>query len=613
VPAEQLKGLFTYAGEIVIPGGSATGYGGNGIHIDGDKLYLGVKDTNNTMLRMDLPPSLGGTATVDIGRTVIPGSVSTGGENQYISGCYVHRSALFPSGRLFITKSDTYDAGGMTSAIGNTADLDMGNVSPMVSFNALLNGLTNQRVLAAQMGPIPEDWQPIFNGDTFLLGGRLSIITQSCEGYGFSAFYAADMPDAGGAVPIQDWLWYNGRGPSNEHQHLEPYGTSDSQGHWDGIQGGYNEHGGNDYFTQTNAQLGTAVIIPNSRTIVFIASTGVGIEGTKDSGGCRDGSSTQNDPFRLQIVAYDIADIINANNPWEPFPYALDSLEGSEALYGHCVGDAVGPGCFTYDEARNWLVGSNGWQDSGGALDVWNLADWGAPIFTPKDLAGIWSWTWGGAFGHNLKLMNQTGDSLNDYDGPWEADLRIAKDMSGNGNDYTFQDAPRYTRPVTVGAFSSDFPALATQGFGSQSMTQSGSLGAAGAFYLAAVVVSTRSDNVARYLWGTSTDRVLLNPATGEVTLNTTVISQGAVSGPMLIEVWRDEANAVVCMINGVDVTLATPSLTGLFNLSGIGGPAGAPDAWDDYHFEFVACSLLPGSSQRAQLRSYLNNKWSIY
>jgi hypothetical protein len=177
----------------------------------------------------------------------------------------------------------------------------------------------------------------------------MSIVTQAQMGYGFGIFDPADVSSGGGSVPVDVLLDYDAAHP------LEPYPP----------QGAYtsypkNASGGTDLYSVTNAPLGTALIVPGSRSLLFITCHGYGVA----DNGCRPGSSVNNSPFRIQVVAYDLADLVDVKNgvleTYEPQPYAWWELPDWDAAWGACVGNPS-PGAyhgnFCYLPDRGWLIG----------------------------------------------------------------------------------------------------------------------------------------------------------------------------------------------------------------------------------------------------------------
>ncbi|MEM6991325.1 MAG: hypothetical protein AAF721_12525 [Myxococcota bacterium] len=241
-----------------------------------------------------------------------------------------------------------------------------------------------------------------------------------------------------------------------------------------------------------------------------------------------------------------------------------------------------------------------------------------APMGAPcGDL--LWSWAWAGPMGENLTLVGDPGEEL----------IERMADLSGNGRDYFNEggDKPAFQVGYSWddGEYSTRLPAIALHERAGgmqifeQFMFQDESLDAGGGFYLAFAGMNSR-DTGQREMWGTTEqDTVRLDQDDDRV--NIVVGGQGFAltpagsvpKGPLLLEIWRDDAGVFTVYVNGSDATEPGAASTNIFGLSGIGHDQTGTSGWDDVAFEYVVCDGLPDAATRDEARAILNARWAIF
>lgn len=355
---QSSSNIFSRIGQIPLSGFDFE-FGGAAMAINGNQLYLSGNRQQPRVGRLTLPATVGSSATT----SVVPvGTGSAGGSNpSIVSG------SLVLNGNLYLTASIDYDGNGDQNRWIQVANLSVGGQGTMCSMNAS-NGAYVRR-LSQCLGHIPAEWQSILGGPCFAFGARLSIISNAQCGYGCAIFNPANVSAGGGSVACTTLLDYPYGGHGSTALEPGDAGFSDVRV-VDGLTySSYpkNANGGTDLFSTTNAHLGTAFIAPGSRSLLFITCHGYGVA----DNGCRPGSSVNNSPFRIQVVAYDLRDLVAVKNgtkqPYEPRPYAWWVLPGWDTPWGACVGYSApgsSPGNFCWiplgsgpSTTQNWLIG----------------------------------------------------------------------------------------------------------------------------------------------------------------------------------------------------------------------------------------------------------------
>jgi hypothetical protein len=308
--------IFSFLGTFTLPATikQDAGVGSNiGMSADGNSMY--VNSYFNSVAKIAIPATGTGSSSVTVGWTTTPGSPEGTGQD---NGAIVEYG-----GKVYHSKYAIYTTDTQTTWIqtGTTA---------LASWSAMRQTSgQNMRLLCQGFMHIPAIWQSLLGGSIATLGNRLSIITNAQCGYGFATFNPADV-DVGGNVPVTPLLNYPYANA------LEPV---------DGSHPGWaaypkNGNGGVDLVSSTNAYIAGALIVPGSRSLLYITAHGYGVA----DNGCRSGSSVHHDPNRVQVVAYDLADLVAVKNgtlqPYEPFPYAWWTWNASGVHWNACVGGA---------------------------------------------------------------------------------------------------------------------------------------------------------------------------------------------------------------------------------------------------------------------------------
>jgi hypothetical protein len=271
-------GMYIYSGQVYMSGNSNLGAGPG---------------------RYSLP-SLGGAGVGNIAHNdSICQLPATDPSPIYAVSCLVSGSNVLTSQ---IRKYDSTNTGGIVKS-----DLSLANVGGLAI--PISNRGGNSRGITGKMIDIPVLWQSLLGGPHAILGVQASLIQNCCNGYGLSVFDAANVPQAGGNFDVDTLLWYPHNGPNGNAPSLQRVG------------GAANEP----YFNWRNDCTVTAFIPSGSRSLLFVACHGYGPDGGV-TGTPRDGS-TDSDPYRLQVTAYDLADLVDVKNgvitnPYDVEPYA---------------------------------------------------------------------------------------------------------------------------------------------------------------------------------------------------------------------------------------------------------------------------------------------------
>jgi hypothetical protein len=367
---QESDNTFTRLGQITLTG-STFEFGGSAMSWDSvnERLYMAGLVTAQTLGRLILPASVGDSATTSATPVTITGSIGESAGQVKLTGSLVY------GGELYVNKSIQYDASAEQTGWIKKMNLDMGSQGSICSMSAD-NGAYVRR-LSGAMGHIPSEWQSMLGGPAFTTGCRLDIVSAANMGYGFAVFDPADVPSGGGSVPVVAMLDYygatNGTWATMAPRSLEPLSTHDDYAAYP-----KNANGGLDFYSETNAFVGTAFIHPGSRSLLFITCHGYGVA----DNGCRVGSSVHNDPNRIQVVAYDLQDIVDVKNgvqdEWAVEPYDWWELPDWDVPWTSCVGSPSGgayPGNFCWIPDRNWVIGlADGTGLGTNPIQVWSVA-----------------------------------------------------------------------------------------------------------------------------------------------------------------------------------------------------------------------------------------------
>ena len=331
---------FTYVGTFNLPvelWGTDGGIGG-GFGLSEDGTYLYITSFWGSLAKVLIPP-LGGQASIVYGWVSTPDTVPSAGN--------VHAAQLEFGPNLYRIKHGEYytDPTQEFIQVGNPDGTGFTNL-----FN-VGGDIFNARLIAQVLYEIPTEWRTLLDGDLASMGSRLSIVGNAQNGYGFSTFYSSTV--GSGDVPVRALLHYT------YQNWLEPSPGLPEYPAWP-----KNSEGGTDLFSYTNAPLATGMIFPGSRSLIYITAHGYGVA----DNGCRPGSSVHNDPNRVQIVAYDLQDLVDVEtgatpNPWDPQPYAWWEWNYDGVHWDSCVGNfPMMHGWGVFDQDSNRLYMSAGGQ-----------------------------------------------------------------------------------------------------------------------------------------------------------------------------------------------------------------------------------------------------------
>ena len=346
----ESHGIATYAGSFTGPSAlydnDGGGSGGLSVSEDGQTLYIASFFGSIGAMTVE---ATGGTAELVQAWTNTPDTVASAGN--------VHCETLEVSGSLLVTKMGEYHTEAQPEFIqrgdpGGSGFSDLDDIA----------GVDNARRLTQGLVRIPPAWQELLGGPVATLGSRLSIISNAQVGYGIATFDPSEVGT--GTVTVHPLLDYTYGNPLEAPDSSHP--------DWDSAP--KNALGGTDLVSSTNAPLGTAFIPTGSRSLLFVTVHGYGLSDV----GCRAGSSVHNGPYRMQVVAYDLRDLVAVLSgealPSDPRPYAWWEFSHP---WGDCVGDGNSgsfPGAMAYDYGSQTLYGTLHFNGGSPDVHVWNVA-----------------------------------------------------------------------------------------------------------------------------------------------------------------------------------------------------------------------------------------------
>ena len=234
-----------------------------------------------------------------------------------LGGLIVHEGRLIGNAFVFYDANNTQERSHFSHSL---------TLTDATSFRgwSRVGAVRQSGFVAGPMTPIPPEWQPALGGNAVTGQCCLSIITRSSFG---PAAFSIDLSKVGEpAVPATPLVMYPG-----DHPALGP---------WNGSNPTY---GG-------TTQIGGMVIVPGTRSMLFLGSNGRGPfcygEGTADKsldgrpapGGekyCYDPISPDKGqhayPYSYQIWAYDLNDLAavkaGRKRPWQVLPYGVWPLK----------------------------------------------------------------------------------------------------------------------------------------------------------------------------------------------------------------------------------------------------------------------------------------------
>jgi chitodextrinase len=297
------QGDLTYLGKFTVPnpgsGSSANSfaYGGMGLAVsaDGQSLYMGGHVYNQSLGRIAIPATLGGSTTVIQAPVSIPGSVGSG--TTELSGAFVY------NGRLIVQKRIPYDTngGGPTHAVGNL------NIGGFSTFRGMAN-LNSAAYGNGCMGIIPPEWQSLLGGPAFTCSGPMSINSVSANG---PTFYVFNPDDVNVTTPIPSipLMYYTLANPLD------------------------NANVANNYYSRSDYYTAGLVFPSGYRSVLYIGRHGYGPPTYKqDDGGCGGINGEGAAPYRRQVTAFDANELLAVKNgtkqPHQVRPYTWWTLPG---------------------------------------------------------------------------------------------------------------------------------------------------------------------------------------------------------------------------------------------------------------------------------------------
>ena len=315
-------------------------YGGMALAIgaDGQSLYVGGHKYNQSLGRVVIPQTLGGTATLIQKPVSVPGSVGSSGANE-LSGAFVYH------GRLIVQKRITYDnsGGGKTHAVGSL------NISGFSSFSRMAN-INSAQFASGYMGPIPPEWQSLLGGPAFAGNSLMSIISLCSNG---PSFFVFDPDDVGVKSPIPST-------PLMYYPIDHPLADTTKA---------------NDLLSRADQYNAGIVFPPGTRSVLFFSRHGYGPHTYKQDDGCGGEQGEGAKPYRRQVTAFDANDLLAVKNgtkqPYEIRPYTWWELSGPQDSCGKFQASGL-----AYDPATNRIYAAL-YYGSNPQIHVWRV---NAPI-----------------------------------------------------------------------------------------------------------------------------------------------------------------------------------------------------------------------------------------
>lgn len=267
-------------------------WGQHALTVDGDLMTVACHDDSVGVVRI---PASGTASIVTPCTNVNPGRVKPGEVNGYgIGGLITVGSSLVMSAYSF------YNNGGPEPYTHVTAP----NVAGLATGTLWKAGTTAPGMVSGPMGHVPPEWRALLGGPVLAAQCCISIVSRSSYGPSVAVVDPANPSTS-------KWLV----GYPDAHQAL---GTFDAN-----PPGPY--YGASDL-------LGAVFIPAGTRSLLFVMRHGEkACYGTGAS--CGDplnaNQATHGYPYHLRIVAYDLAAVLAAANPWDARPYAAWDLPGT--------------------------------------------------------------------------------------------------------------------------------------------------------------------------------------------------------------------------------------------------------------------------------------------
>lgn len=289
-------------------------------------------------------------------------------------------------GDLVVQGYDSYDANGdakqTTIVLREPSDLSGSEVDGFYEMEGAARTVN-------YLSPIPYEWRERLGG-RYLAGngGGMSIVTRNSEGPSLYIFDPDELSGSEWTVPTNVLMNY----PAEHALSTALYqdGTIPGSGDWDIV----NSSGKNDLWTEASVAA-FGFIIPNTRTFMVVGSSGMHFSGggykiTNDEGYvCGGFCAKDNEDYYTYYWMYDLAEILDAPNPWSVLPYEYGRFDDRWMEYND-QGGIGGVSGGSFDLASGTLVLSHraatkSHESGSPILSVYKLPT-NSPPSSPADL-----------------------------------------------------------------------------------------------------------------------------------------------------------------------------------------------------------------------------------
>jgi len=263
-------------------------WGQHALTVDGDLLTVACNDSGVGVLRL---PALD---VVTPCTPVNPSRVKPGEVNGYGIGGLIRLN-----GALIMSAYSSYNNGGDEPSTHVTA----ADVAGLATGTLWKAGQTRPGMVSGPMGHVPAEWRALLGGPLLVAQCCISIVSRSSRGPSVAVVDPA-------TPSTSKWLvgYPEGHATLGTFEQDPPapyYGASDT--------------------------LGAVFIVPGTRSLLFVTRHGARAcygTGAQCGDPLNPNQATHGYPYHLQIVAYDLAAVLAAANPWDATPYAAWDLPG---------------------------------------------------------------------------------------------------------------------------------------------------------------------------------------------------------------------------------------------------------------------------------------------
>ena len=341
-------GDFSALPSLSLP--SAWQWGQHALTVNGDLLTVACNDGGVGAVRL---PAMD---IVTPCTAVNPSRVKPGEVNGYGIGGLVRWN-----GSLIMSAYSAYNNGGDEPYTHVSA----ADVAGLASGTLWKVGGVRPGMVSGPMGIVPPEWRALLGGPLLAAQCCISIVSRSSRGPSVAAVDPASPAGARWLVGYPDA--HQTLGTFEQNPPAPYYGASDT--------------------------LGAVFIVPGTRSLLFVTRHGAkNCYGTGAQCGdpLNGNQATHGYPYTMQVVAYDLATVLAAANPWDAQPYAKWELPGVGT-----AGFNATRGGF-YDDASRTLYVSE-FDPNNGNTTLRRFAVGAAvppPQNPPVDCAGTWGTTW---------------------------------------------------------------------------------------------------------------------------------------------------------------------------------------------------------------------------